>query len=291
MAEKFRYDLLYNRDIPRFHECFPDKSARIDGKTYSYKLAGEGEPVIILLSGGFGVCASWFRHMQHFIKNFRVLAFDYPVELDNNAALADWIAKLTSLLQLPPAVLVGQSYGGCLAQVIARRHPGIVRGMVLSNTAALTPGTRHELQGMANKLMLLYRLVKVLPYSWLKPLFLKMSLSKVKDGTKEEQAYMKAVFKDLMAPYTKQKELQMDRLLLGLTEEASCTPEHFVILGGKVMLILSPDDKTFSEDVKQQLIYLMPNPAVCTSLSGGHLATVLHIEEYIREVSSFIKTL
>lgn len=283
--------LLYRNDIARFHEEFPDKSISFDGKTYSYKLAGEGDDVIVLLAGGFGVSSSWFRHVRHFAKRFKVLTFDYPVELDNNVALADWTAGLITRLKLVPAVLVGQSYGGCLAQVIARNHPDIVRGMALSNTAALTPGTRHELRDMADKLTLLYRMVKLLPYSWLKPVFLRLSLSKVKDGTREEQAYIKAVFKDLMAPYTKQKELQMDRLLLGLIDEAVCGPEHFVRFDGRVLLILSPDDRTFSDEAKRQLTDLMPNPAVCTSVSGGHLATILHIEEYVRAVSAFIEAI
>lgn len=283
--------LLYRQDISQFHEQYPDQLVSMDGKTYSYKLAGEGDSVIILLSGGFGVSSNWFRHMGYFAKRFKVLTFDYPTEFDNNAALADWIAKLIAQLRLPPVVLVGQSYGGCLAQVIAKRHPAVVKGMVLSNTAALTRSARRELQNMTNKLKLLYWLVQALPYSWLKPVFLKMSISKVKEGTGEEQAYIKAVFRDLMAPYTKRKELQMDRLLLGLVDEAGYLPEHFAGLDGKVLLILSPDDRTFSDVVKRELISLMPNPTVCTTLSGGHLAALLHIEDYIQAVSSFIETI
>ena len=264
-------DLKYNNDIRRFHQKYPNQSVNIDGKDYLYILAGSGATVVVLLSGGFGVSSAWFRHVPLLAKKYTVLTFDYPIEYDNNAALADWFAKLTAILKLPPVVLVGQSYGGCLAQIIAKRYPDIIKGMVLSNTAALTSVTKNELQAMAGKLKYLYRLVKTLPYSWLKPLFLKKSMAKVKEGTTEEQDYIKSVFKDLFAPYTKQKELQMQRLLLGLMDEASYTPNDFMQLEGKTLLLISPDDKTFSDESKQQLIQLMPNTIVNTSIRGGHI--------------------
>ncbi|MBW9150482.1 hypothetical protein K2F40_16180 [Clostridium sp. CM028] len=57
----------------------------------------------------------------------------------------------------------------------------------------------------------------------------------------------------------------------------------FAYLDGKVLLILSKDDETFSGGIKQGLIELMPNPKICDYLSGGHLALFLKIDSYIKQ--------
>jgi 3-oxoadipate enol-lactonase len=49
---------------------------------------------------------------------------------------ADDLAALIDELSLAPAIVVGYSMGGAIAQVLARRHRQVVRGLVLCATAA-----------------------------------------------------------------------------------------------------------------------------------------------------------
>jgi len=59
-------------------------------------------------------------------------------------------------------------------------------------------------------------------------------------------------------------------------------------LNRKVLLILSDDDFTFNNRVKQALIDVMPNPKVITDIRGGHIALLLKLDKYIAEIKSFI---
>ncbi len=59
-------------------------------------------------------------------------------------------------------------------------------------------------------------------------------------------------------------------------------------LKDKVLLILSDDDKTFHDEVKNALIDSMPNPTVKTDLTGGHLALMVNCDEYIRIITDYI---
>src|ERR1019366_3906459 len=55
-----------------------------------------------------------------------------PFRLSDCAA--DAAAALREL-DVAPAIVVGYSMGGAIAQLIAREHPGVVGGLVLSGTA------------------------------------------------------------------------------------------------------------------------------------------------------------
>lgn len=54
-------------------------------------------------------------------------------------------------------------------------------------------------------------------------------------------------------------------------------------------MILSQDDDTFSPACKRDLIDLMPDPEVVTTLTGGHLALMVRLEDYAKLVTEFIK--
>ena len=89
---------------------------------------------------------------------YRVLAIDHrghgrglrpltPFRLTDCAADA---AAALRVLDLAPALVVGYSMGGAIAQLLARDHPDVVAGMVLSGTAQhwQDPQTRRYWRAM-----------------------------------------------------------------------------------------------------------------------------------------------
>lgn len=77
-------------------------------------------------------------------EHFRVLAFDHRGHGTGIRArrrfrledCADDVAELLAAETAAPAVIVGYSMGGAIAQILWRRHPEAVRGLVLAATAA-----------------------------------------------------------------------------------------------------------------------------------------------------------
>ena len=59
-----------------------------------------------------------------------------PVSLEQNA---DDVAQLLSALDFAPAIVVGLSFGGMIAQTLAIRRPDLVRGLVVSGCADTLP--------------------------------------------------------------------------------------------------------------------------------------------------------
>ena len=89
----------------------------------------------------------------------------------------------------------------------------------------------------------------------------------------------------------RERNLLMTGLLFDFHQNQRFTQKDFKKLQGRVMLVFSPDDKTFSEAVRSELISLMPNPIVNSSLTGGHLAITVMIDDFINSILNFQKSI
>ena len=112
----------------------------VGGRSLFVDCEGSGSPTVILEAGLPGSSKNWVAVMPALRRITRTCAYDragsgssLPPPGVNDAARA--IADLERLLSrgriAPPYVLVGHSYGGLLARLFARAHPGDTAGLVL----------------------------------------------------------------------------------------------------------------------------------------------------------------
>lgn len=120
------------------------------GRTFVRELDGPpGAPTLLLLHG-WTVTAdlNWFACYETLGQRFRVVAIDHrghgrgirswrPFRLED---CADDAAALAAALGVEELVAVGYSMGGPVAQLLARRHPALVAGLVLCATATSFSG-------------------------------------------------------------------------------------------------------------------------------------------------------
>ena len=282
----------FRTDFERFNETYPVKTIQINGLTFNYRLGGKGEKTIVLLVGGLGISDAFYKHFATFAESFTVLTFDYPVESCRNSVLADGIAELIKTLGLNKVFLVGQSYGGFIAQVIAKRHPDIVAGLVLSNTGCLDANMNKDaieyMFRMLKGLKTSAKLVKLIPMPLIKRISLKRMEKHFVRCAPDQKIYLTDLFRHVYNKLSRRHELNMCMLMIDLQNEMINAKNDFSYLDKKVLLLLSEDDNTFGEPVKQALIQLLPNPTVNTSICGGHLAVLLQPDLYIDTVTQFI---
>lgn len=101
-------------------------------------------PVVLLLHGWTATAdLNWFRCYEPLRRHFRVIALDHrghgrgirsrrPFRLED---CADDAAALADVLGIRQAIAVGYSMGGPVAQLLWKRHPALVRGLVLCATS------------------------------------------------------------------------------------------------------------------------------------------------------------
>lgn len=126
------------------------------GTTFVREVEGPpGAATVVLLhglsaSGGL----NWFQTFAALGKRYRVLAIDHRghgrgLRSRRRFTLADCADDVAALMEvegIDPAIVVGYSMGGPIAQLLWRRHPERVRGLVLCATSdRFVPGRREQL--------------------------------------------------------------------------------------------------------------------------------------------------
>ncbi|MBC49487.1 MAG: alpha/beta hydrolase [Ilumatobacter sp.] len=112
-----------------------------------------GAPTIILLHGWTASAdLNWYRSYRALGEQYRVVAFDHrghAAGLRTKKAFrledcADDAADIASALGIDSFIPVGYSMGGPIAQLLWRRHPDRVDGLVLCATAPFFSNRRPE---------------------------------------------------------------------------------------------------------------------------------------------------
>ncbi len=119
---------------------------KVNGTDLHVETVGTGPP-LLLLHGGLGLDHTYFRPYFDQLADVATVVYydhrgngrsarpaDYPSEMTLEALVADAVALLDEL-GFERATVLGHSYGGFIAQLLAIAHPDRLSGLVLVDTA------------------------------------------------------------------------------------------------------------------------------------------------------------
>jgi non-heme chloroperoxidase len=113
---------------------------RANGLSFHYLDEGTGPP-LVLIHGSIGDYREWSKQIGPFSQSYRVVAYsrryhwpNSPAAKDSDATLDRQVDDLEAIIRtlgIAPAHVIGHSYGGATAILLALRRPELVRTLVL----------------------------------------------------------------------------------------------------------------------------------------------------------------
>ena len=293
-------DMDMKKEFEEYNKLAPVKTVRLNGGDFAYRYYKNPNPkvnvTLLVLAGGTGLAEGMFAMAKTFMDKYSLISFNYPMAFQNNEATADAIYELIKYLKAENVYLWGQSYGGLLAQIIAKRHPDAVKGLILTSTASFSNDIRYEgmrcLSEMINeeKEKKRQRQYKRFPM-FLLPALMKLAFKKHMHNAPETYEAVKELMDQIKGSMTNAYFVHMDTLLGDLRNHfGTHHKEDFAYLKGRVLIIEPEDDKTFTEDIKDALVNIMTEPKVVRDMQGGHLAIMLSPDETLQIMDEFFAT-
>ncbi len=281
-----------------YNSIAPKKTMHMENGEFVYRYYHNPNPecdvTIITLAGGSGMADALFLMSRELSKKYHFATFNYPKDFSDNDSLSDAIACLIKNENMKNVYLLGQSYGGLIAQVTAKRHPEFIKGLILSSTCSLSNDLSFtgvsrmyhmisEEKEKKNK-----RLDRLLP-SWALILFIKLAFKK-RIPDEAVRNTVGEILTILKADLTSQYMMHMDGLLGDLRNHyGTHTASDFIKFDGEVLIIEPEDDDIFTPDMKQALFRIMTNPEIITDFTGGHLALMTDPNKYLEIVNDFLR--
>lgn len=293
---------LKNVNVKEEYEFYqtaaPLKVAHLKGGDFAYRYYKNPNPkldvTIICFAGGSGLADALCLMFRELGKRYHFVCFNYPKSFTDNDSLADAVAELIRLEHLKNVYLLGQSYGGLIAQVIAKKHPELIKGLILSSTCSLSNDISYQgvkcLYNMINeqKQQKNQKMDKMLPSFILVP-FMRLAFKKHipdKDTRRVLLEILYLIKDQIQGDYM----YLMDGLLGDLRNHfGTHTKEDFKKFKNEVLIISPDDDPIFSPDLKQAMFRLMTEPEVITDFEGGHLALMISPDKYFALLDDFLQ--
>jgi pimeloyl-ACP methyl ester carboxylesterase len=139
----------------------------IDGAKLNYvELGDKDKPVLLYVHGIMGTWRNWVFNLLPFADRYRVIAVDLPgfglsempVGEFSIEHYADVVKEFTAKLGIDKVTLIGNSMGGQVATIVAKKTPEILTKLILVDPAGFSTSTK--------------RLRKLAPYAkYLNPIF------------------------------------------------------------------------------------------------------------------------
>lgn len=277
------------RDVPaadleafrRFRAENPPRTAEIAGRTWSYLAGGAGDRTLLFLTGAQGTGDAVWPSIEYFAPRYRWISPSYP-PVPTMAELTDGIVALLDREGIDRVSVSGGSYGGFVAQVLVRRHPGRVERLILSHTGPPVPSRGQVIEKSL-------RWLPKLPMFLLRHQYRKVMMGLV--PKRPETALTRAHLEEIIALHlTKDWMVNGYRRVADYDQNHRFLPSDLEGWPGRILLLMADNDPATPEPVRERMKALYPNAEVRLFEGSGHITGVLKREEYLKAMEEFLET-
>ncbi len=264
----------------QFRADHPFKHLAQGNVDWEYYDLGSGPKTRLVLTGALGIPYFDWHHLAHFAKKSRVIDPVYaPVKTMDD--LCDGIAGILRHEGIENVHVQGGSYGGFVAQVFVRRYPEMVKSLILSHTQPPYPDDPgiKQMEGML-------RWMSLMPTGFLRRM-MRLSLNRLMPPKKPGNELMLAIYAELLQKMSKADALSTLSRTISF-QRCRFTPDDLAAWPGRLLIMMSEDDRTTPTAVRADFKKLYPQAQVHLFKGSGHTTSWDQAEEYRRVIDKFV---
>jgi hypothetical protein len=247
---------------------------------------------VLLLPGGSGIGESWFLHIEKMKDKYQLIAPTYP-PVDTMEKLVEGIIGLLEEKQIEKVHVIGQSFGGLVAQCLVEKYSKRVWKLILSHTTSSPVGELKEerkkrIAGLKKRLLLYQLLPKCFTN-----FFVKKKLPKMfqQFENKNEAEFWCEYLLDITTNKTPKKtSIKMLKCMLDFAENYQFKKEDFKSIQERTLILDSLSDKAFGQEEREVVKELFPKAETFQFKSStGHLSLFIDRKIAFKVISEFLE--
>lgn len=268
-------------NLLEFRAKHPCKEITVADVRWEYLVGGEAADTLLFLNGGLRIAETAFTYVQLFEPTYRIIVPTYPPLWDIDE-IVEGIVAILEQEKVQDVFVVGQSYGGMVAQVMVQRYPTRIKKLVLSSTGPLSA---PRLQRMV--LAFILAIAPILSDRTVKNFYKKsiFQVLSVPDSQRDFwRTYLDQIFEDGLS--------KADVLSHFRTGEDTLKKYGYDRVGanpwsGEVLVIGGEDDPVSSETDRNKMVAFYPNTRLEIVSGAGHAIVLSKPNEYVASIKAF----
>jgi len=219
---------------------------------------------------------------------YQMVSPTYP-PVTTMGELTDGIVRILETEGIDRINILGQSFGGILARVIAHTHPDKANKLILPHTTTTSPPCDKTI--MIEKLKRIEKKEKVLSFLpfGIFLLLTKWKISKLTLTNIEEKEFWDAYFHEMLSNIKKEAWASLSKCMIDFGQNYTFSRDDLANWPGKILILESDNDPFFHLSERKALRELYPQAQVHTFRGTGHLTIIVNREEFISVVRSFLQ--
>lgn len=277
------------KELAKFEINFKERTVEISGVDVNYYSFGSGEKTLLLLPGSTGKSITYFRYLEALSKEYKIITLSYPVVNDISHML-EVIEGLLDYETIEEYYLFGQSFGGMLAQIIAKRNKKNVKGLILAHTNTLTNDIDKKIvKKNISSVKTFKRSINGFSYGR----FLKNFAKRISKGVNMADIDNKAFWNDfyvaLLLNTSKDEMNSIYNCLLEFWQDYAFDIEDFKDWDGKALILEGETDHIYNMPEKDKIKLLFENHETYDFSGSSNMAIVKNRELMLEKIVLFVR--
>ena len=274
--------------LKKFRSAHPHKYLMVDDTNWKYISCGQGKETLLLLTGGTGIGEAMGFVFVPLEAKYQIVCPTYP-SVTTMGELADGIIKILEAEGIDRFNILGQSFGGILAQVIAHKYPDKVNKMILSHTTTTSPPVDQAIKAESlKKIEKKEKILSFLPFGIFR-LIAKWKISKLISTDMKEKEFWDAYFHEMLSNMKKEALTSLSKCMIDFGQNYTFSRDDLANWSGKILILESDNDPFFHSAEKKALKELYPQARVHAFHGTGHLTLIANREESLSIIRNFLQ--